>query len=107
MNENALIQHTTFKNNPGGGIIFLYSIKKFFMEKKIRESESDNRKEQGFEQGQGQGSSESGFEGRQENQKNRGYEEDQPEQPVRSGKKTPADQQGENSSDKTYDDKTT
>jgi hypothetical protein len=76
------------------------------MKKNLKESENEN-KEKGFEQGLGPGSSESGFEGRQENQKNRGYEEDQPEQPLRSGKKTPSEQQGQNTSNKTYDDKTT
>ena len=77
------------------------------MKKNIRENEKENQGEKGFEQGLGPGSSESGFEGRQENQKNRGYEEDQPGQPVRGGEKTPAEQKGPNKSDKTYDDKTT
>ncbi len=73
-----------------------------------RQTDADNWGEKGFEQGGGQGSSESGYEGRQENQKHRGYEEDQPKQPLRASNETPEEQKGESSeSGKTYDDKTT
>ncbi len=66
-------------------------------------TDPDKWGKKGFEQGQGQGSSESGYEGRQENQQNRGFEEDQPENPVRSGKTTPNEQKGRDYTPDTYD----
>lgn len=77
------------------------------MKKKIRKEDVKNWGKRGFDQGGGQGSSESGYEGREENMKNRGYEEDQPEHPIRASKSTPKAQRGKNTSNRTYDDKTT
>ncbi len=61
-------------------------------QKKYGQDDS-NWGERGFEEGGGQGSSESSYEPRQENLANRGYEEDQPDSPVRSTGSTAKDQE--------------
>ena len=58
----------------------------------VQEDEKENWGEKGFEQGGGQGSSESNYQPRQENLSNRGYEEDQPKNPVRGTGSTKKDQ---------------
>ena len=45
------------------------------MKKNIKRNEIENLGKKGWEKGEGPGSSEKGYEGRQENQKQRGYEE--------------------------------
>ena len=55
--------------------------------------DSENWGKRGFEQGGGQGSSESNYEQRQELNTNKGYDEDQPGHPVRTTGSTREDQE--------------
>ena len=52
--------------------------------KYVQDEEKTNWGKKGFQQGEGQGSSESNYEPRQENLSNKGFEEDQPGNPVRT-----------------------
>ena len=62
-----------------------------------KKNEQDDRKQEwgqrGFEQGTGQGSSESNYDAREELPSKKGYEEDQPGHPVRSTGSTREDQE--------------
>jgi hypothetical protein len=63
-------------------------------EKKYKqEKEGADWGKRGFEQGEGQGSSESNYEPRQENVGNKGYPEDQPGKPVRTTGSVEKDQE--------------
>jgi hypothetical protein len=63
-------------------------------EKKYKqEEERADWGKRGFEQGGGQGSSESNYEPRQENVGNKGYPEDQPGKPVRTTGSVEKDQE--------------
>ena len=58
-----------------------------------QEKQKEDWGKRGFEQGAGQGSSESNYEGREEMSSNKGYEEDQPGHSVRSTGSTRKDQE--------------
>ncbi len=53
-------------------------------QKKYQQEETTDLGKRGFDQGEGQGGSESNYKPRQENLSNRGYQEDQPGNPVRT-----------------------
>jgi hypothetical protein len=62
-------------------------------QKKYEQAQDDDWGKRGFEQGEGQGSSESNYEPREELSLNKGYEEDQPGHPVRTTGSTRKDQE--------------
>jgi len=67
------------------------------MDKSMNNPDQKNKQEdwakRGFEQGEGQGSSESNYEPREELSANEGYEEDHPGHPVRTTGSTREDQE--------------
>jgi hypothetical protein len=62
-------------------------------QKKYDQENQDDWGKRGFEQGTGQGSSESNYGGREEMSTNKGYEEDQPGHSIRSTGSTREDQE--------------